>query len=43
MKVTTRKKNSHRDYANVTKAAQLTANSSKSCNERDLPCGQKSR
>lgn len=43
MKVIARRKNSHMDYVNVAKAGKLTVNSGKSCNERDLPCGQKSR
>ncbi len=43
MKVVIGKKNSHMDYVNVAKVEQLTVNSGKPCDERDLPCGQKSR
>lgn len=43
MRVITRKKNSHVDYVNVAKTEELTVNSGKKCDERDLPCGQKSR
>lgn len=43
MKVITKKKNSHMDYANVAKAKALTVNAGKECDERDLPCDKKSR
>lgn len=43
MKVIIQKKHKHMDYVDVGKVVELTVNSSKSCNERDLPCGQKSR
>lgn len=43
MKVIVQKKHSHADYANMAKSSKLVANASKPCEQRDLPCGQKSR
>lgn len=43
MKVITKKKYSHIDYADVQKAKKLIINASNGCDQRDLPCNKKAR
>lgn len=43
MKVLIKKINSHEDYLKPQKSENLSVNSGKPCNERDLPCGQNTR